>query len=63
LRSGLFFFVLARLNEGVRLTQSWDFWAGLKNFGIMPLTAIFALFQTRLMMKHEFKQEAEQEHF
>jgi intracellular septation protein len=62
-RWGLFFFVLAGLNEFVRLTQSWDFWAGFKSFGIMPLTVIFALSQTPLIMKHEIKPEAEQEHF
>ena len=62
-RWGLFFFVLAGLNEGVRLTQSWDFWAGFKSFGIMPLTLVFALFQTPLILKHEIKPEAEQEHF
>jgi intracellular septation protein len=63
LRWGLFFFVLAGLNEAVRLTQSWDFWAGFKSFGIMPLTIIFALAQTPLIMKHEIKPEAEPEHF
>lgn len=62
-RWGLFFFVLAGLNEFVRLTQSWDFWAGFKSFGIMPLTIIFALAQTPLIMKHEIKPEAEEEHF
>ena len=63
LRWGLFFFVMAGLNEGVRLTQSWDFWTGFKSFGIMPLTLVFALFQTPLILKHEIKPEAEQEHF
>ena len=63
LRWGLFFFVLAGLNEVVRLTQSWDFWAGFKSFGIMPLTVIFAIAQTPLILKHEIKPEAEKEHF
>jgi intracellular septation protein len=62
-RWGLFFFVLAGLNEFVRLTQSWDFWTGFKSFGIMPLTVIFALSQTPLILKHEIKPEAEPEHF
>ncbi len=62
-RWGFFFFVLAGLNEFVRLTQSWDFWAGFKSFGIMPLTVIFALAQTPLILKHEIKPEAEGEHF
>jgi intracellular septation protein len=63
LRWGLFFFVLAGLNEAVRLTQTWDFWAGFKSFGIMPLTVVFALAQTPLILKHEIKPEAEAEHF
>jgi intracellular septation protein len=63
LRWGIFFFVLAGLNEVVRLTQSWDFWAGFKSFGIMPLTVLFALAQTPLILKHEIKPEADPEHF
>lgn len=63
LRWGVFFFVLAGLNEIVRLTQSWDFWAMFKSFGVMPLTLIFALAQTPLILKHEIKPEAEPEHF
>ncbi len=63
LRWGLFFFVLAGLNEFVRLTQSWDFWAAFKSFGVMPLTVIFALAQTPLILKHEIKPEAEEQHF
>ncbi|MBB4197389.1 septation protein A [Rhodoblastus sphagnicola] len=62
-RWGLFFFVLAGLNEAVRLTQTWDFWAGFKSFGIMPLTLVFALAQTPLIMKHEIKADEEKEHF
>ncbi len=38
LRWGVFFFVLAALNEIVWRTQTTDFWAGFKAFGIMPLT-------------------------
>ncbi|WP_298428050.1 septation protein A [Rhodoblastus sp.] len=63
IRWGLFFFLLAGLNEAVRLTQSWDFWAGFKSFGVMPLTVLFALAQTPLVLKHEIKPEADQEHF
>ncbi len=62
-RWGLFFFLLAAINEVVRLTQSWEFWAGFKSFGIMPITLIFALAQTPLIMKHEVKAEEEQQHF
>jgi len=62
-RWGAFFFVLAGLNEAVRLTQSWDSWAAFKSFGIMPLTLVFALAQTPLIMRHEIKAEDEKEHF
>ena len=59
LRWGLFFFALAVLNEAVWRTQSEDFWVNFKVFGIMPLTVIFALAQTPLLMRHERKSEAE----
>ena len=54
-RWGLFFFVLAALNEAVWRTQSDVFWAGFKVFGTMPLTVLFALCQVPLIMKHELK--------
>jgi intracellular septation protein len=56
LRWGLFFFVLAALNELVWRTQSQDFWVAFKVWGVMPLTMIFALAQTPLILKHEIKQ-------
>jgi intracellular septation protein len=61
-RWGLFFFLLAGLNEVVRRYYV-DYWVTFKSFGIMPLTVIFALSQTPLIMKHEIKPEAEPEHF
>ena len=54
-RWGLFFLVLAALNEGVWRTQTEDFWVNFKVFGIMPLTILFALAQTPLLMRHERK--------
>jgi intracellular septation protein len=54
-RWGVFFLVLAALNEVVWRTQTTDFWVGFKLFGIMPLTMVFALAQTPLLMKHEAK--------
>ena len=54
-RWGLFFFVLAALNEIVWRTQSTDFWVNFKVFGIMPLTLAFALSQTPLILRHEVK--------
>lgn len=60
LRWGLFFFVLAALNEVVWRTQTQDFWVAFKVWGVMPLTMIFALAQTPLILKHEIKRpEAE----
>lgn len=57
LRWGLFFFVLAALNEVVWRTQSQDFWVAFKVWGVMPLTMIFALAQTPLILKHEIKRD------
>lgn len=54
-RWGLFFFVLAALNEIVWRTQSQDFWVAFKVWGVMPLTMAFALAQTPLILKHELK--------
>ncbi len=63
-RWGLFFFVLAALNEVVWRTQSDMFWAGFKVFGTMPLTLLFALSQVPLIIKHEAKPATPQdEHF
>jgi len=63
LRWGLFFFVLAGINEVVWRTQTTDFWVSFKVFGTMPLTVVFALAQIPLMMKHELKDEDEPEHW
>lgn len=64
LRWGLFFFVLAGLNEVVWRTQSDVFWAGFKVFGTMPITVLFALTQVPLIMRHELKpSDPEPEHF
>lgn len=66
LRWGLFFFFLALVNEVVWRTQSESFWVSFKVFGVMPLTLIFALSQTPLILRHELKgKEAEKapDHF
>jgi intracellular septation protein len=59
LRWGVFFFVLAALNEIVWRTQTTDFWVSFKVFGTMPITILFALSQVPLILKHEMKPEAE----
>ncbi len=58
-RWAMFFFVLAALNEIVWRTQTTDFWVSFKVFGIMPLTIVFALAQTPLLMRHEVRKDSE----
>mgnify|MGYP000234523302 CR=1 FL=1 len=60
-RWGLFFFVLAALNEIVWRTQTESFWIAFKAWGIMPLTLLFALSQTPLILRHEVKEPGERE--
>ena len=52
-RWGLFFFLLAALNEIVWRTQTTDAWVNFKVFAIMPLTLVFALAQTPLLLRYE----------
>lgn len=59
MRWGLFFFVLAALNEVVRHNVSTDAWVNFKVFGILPLTLVFALAQAPLIMRHEIRPEDE----
>lgn len=58
IRWGLFFLAMAAVNEIVWRTQSEDFWVKFKVFGFVPLTILFALSQTPLMLKHELKGDA-----
>jgi intracellular septation protein len=57
LRWGLFFLAMALVNEVVWRTQTEDFWVKFKVFGFVPLTILFALSQTPLMLRHELKGE------
>jgi intracellular septation protein len=59
LRWALFFFALAALNEIVWRTQTTDFWVSFKVFGIMPLTILFALSQTPLLLRHDASKKTE----
>jgi intracellular septation protein len=52
LRWGLFFILLAALNELVRTFFS-DYWVYFKVFGTTAFTFIFAMLQAPTMMKHE----------
>jgi len=51
-RWGLFFFVLAALNEVIWRSFSTDVWVSFKVFGIMPLTVLFTLTQMPLIQRH-----------
>ncbi|WP_068311236.1 septation protein A [Polycladidibacter hongkongensis] len=61
LRWGLFFFVLAAINEFVWRTFSTDFWVQFKVFGFMPITIAFTLAQLPLLQKHALEDEAPQQ--
>ena len=53
LRWGLFFIVLAAINEIVWRNFSTDFWVTFKLVGLMPLTIAFGLAQIPLIMRHQ----------
>lgn len=57
LRWGVFFFVLAIINEIVWRNFSTDFWVSFKVFGFMPITLAFTLFQMPLITKHTLPEE------
>jgi intracellular septation protein len=52
LRWGVFFFVLAVLNEIIWRTFSTDFWVTFKAVGFIPLTILFTLTQLPLIQRH-----------
>jgi intracellular septation protein len=52
LRWGLFFLVLAVVNEVVWRSFSTDAWVAFKVWGIMPITLAFTFFQMPLIMRH-----------
>jgi len=56
-RWGLFFFLLAGLNEIFRRVLTTDQWMYFKTFGILPLTVVFAIAQTPLILRHEIPAE------
>ncbi|WP_306261707.1 septation protein A [Pararhizobium sp. IMCC21322] len=56
-RWGVFFFVLAIINEIVWRNFSTDFWVSFKLFGFMPITLAFTLFQMPLITKHSIPEE------
>ena len=60
-RWALFFLFLAALNEYVWRHYSESAWVTFKSFGFLPLTIVFALAQTPVIMKHESKAAPEGE--
>ncbi len=58
LRWGLFFILLAALNEIVWRNFSTDAWVSFKVFGIFPLTVAFTLFQMPLIQRHSLDRKA-----
>jgi intracellular septation protein len=57
LRWGIFFLVLAVLNEIVWRNVSTDAWVNFKVFGSVPLTLLFAASQVPLLLRHEAKRD------
>ncbi len=57
-RWGVFFIVLAILNEIVWRSVSTDAWVSFKVFGILPLTLVFSLAQVPVLMRHAVEDDA-----
>ena len=53
IRWGVFFLCLAVINETVWRVTSTAAWVSFKVWGIIPLIFLFALAQTRLVIKHQ----------
>ena len=52
----MFFFAgMAMLNEIIWRTQSTDFWVSFKAFGVIPITAVFAMLQTSLIKRYSIE--------
>lgn len=56
---GIFFFILAIINEIVWRNFSTDFWVNFKVFGVMPITLVFTLTQLPLIQKHAIVEDDE----
>ena len=55
-RWGIFFLLLALLNEAVWRNASTALWVDFKTFGIIPLIFLFALAQTPFVLKHHIEE-------
>ncbi len=56
-RWGVFFFVLAAINEGVWRMFSTDFWVSFKVWGVMPITIVFAMSQMGLLQRYALNED------
>lgn len=56
LRWGVFFYVLAVINEVVWRNFTDDQWVNFKVFGIMPLTLVFSVTQLPLLKRHSLEE-------
>lgn len=59
-RWGVFFLIMAVLNEIVWRSVSTDTWVAFKTFGYLPLTFAFAMAQAPLMARYELKDGQDQ---
>ena len=46
---------MAVLNEIIWRTQSTDFWVAFKAFGVLPITAVFAMLQMPLINRYSIQ--------
>ena len=58
LRWGVFFLVLAVINEVVWRSFSTDFWVAFKVWATIPMTVVFTLSQMPLIMRHSVEEPA-----
>ena len=58
---GLFFFVLAALNEALRLALTFGDWLTAKLWVFMPLSFLFTFAQIPMLMKHGLSSEGAEE--
>lgn len=56
IRWAIFFAAMAVLNEIIWRTQSTDFWVAFKAFGVVPLTAVFAMAQMPLVKRYQIEE-------
>ncbi|MBK6800983.1 inner membrane-spanning protein YciB [Novosphingobium sp.] len=58
---GVFFFLLAGLNEALRAQLSFGDWIAAKLWVFLPLTFLFTFLQIPMLLRHGLAQEAEPE--